>query len=298
MTSKAFFARLIRLTLGLALVAGLLALTPQTAQTASPNGVDGPVTAVAMTGDRIYAGGLFNNAGGQPAANIAYHEGAVWLPMGAGVNGQVYAIALDSLGRVYVGGEFTTAGGASANYIARWDPSTSTWSALGSGLNGRVMSLAVDASNNVYVGGNFTASGNGNILLKRLAKYNATTGAWSEVKSGANGLVRTMLLSGSKLWVGGNFTKVGSKDANHVAWYDIAADSWNLLSQGYYNGVNGNVNALALMPAVICSWAAISRRPARLPPRILRCIIPRYPPGAIWARAPMMWCAAWPTKPA
>ncbi|MGA0172059.1 MAG: hypothetical protein ACO3NL_00260, partial [Phycisphaerales bacterium] len=50
-----------------------------------------------------------------------------------GVDGQVYALAtLD--GKLYVGGWFTTAGEARANYVAAWDPATSTWSSLGTGI--------------------------------------------------------------------------------------------------------------------------------------------------------------------
>ena len=111
--------------------------------------------------ETLYAGGYFTMAGGVSANYIAKWDGAVWSPLGSGMNGFVSTLALDGAGNLYAGGGFTTVGGVSANYIAKWDGRA--WSPLGSGMGGGfyyepyVFALAVDgAGPTVYAGGRFT----------------------------------------------------------------------------------------------------------------------------------------------
>jgi hypothetical protein len=60
------------------------------------------------------------------ASNVARFDPAnnSWSALGTatqnGVNGDVFALAMDGQGRVYVGGGFTQAGGIPSTYIARW----------------------------------------------------------------------------------------------------------------------------------------------------------------------------------
>ena len=107
----------------------------------SPNQfVDVRALAVGPDGS-LYAGGLFDTAGGVLANGIARWDGAAWHPLGSGMGGlaepndpTVYALAFGPDGSLYAGGKFTEAGGAAANYIARWDGAT--WHPLGSGMAG------------------------------------------------------------------------------------------------------------------------------------------------------------------
>ena len=46
-----------------------------------------------------------------PANYIAKWNGSAWSALGSGMNGAVYALAVDGAGNLYAGGEFTTAGG-------------------------------------------------------------------------------------------------------------------------------------------------------------------------------------------
>ena len=68
----------------------------------------------------IYVGGIFSNAGGVPANNIAKWNGTSWSAVGTGTNDAVNDFAIFN-GELYVVGGFTTAGGISANRIAKWD---------------------------------------------------------------------------------------------------------------------------------------------------------------------------------
>ena len=97
--------------------------------------VDGQVLALAVDreGTVVYAGGNFTTAGGATANNIAKWDGTTssWSALGTGVDGIVYALAVDPDGNLYAGGGFTTAGGVAAKNVAKWDGTTSSWSSPG-----------------------------------------------------------------------------------------------------------------------------------------------------------------------
>jgi hypothetical protein len=82
------------------------------------------VTSLASYNGNLYAGGLFANAGGNPAKNIAKWNGIVWDSVGTGISGgndpHVYALNVYN-SELFAGGVFTTAGNNSAYYIARWN---------------------------------------------------------------------------------------------------------------------------------------------------------------------------------
>ncbi|MCX6912486.1 MAG: hypothetical protein NT167_05430, partial [Verrucomicrobia bacterium] len=70
----------------------------------------GSVNALAVSGDKLYAGGAFTKAGGNAANYIAQWNGSSWSALGSGMNNPVSALAVSG-GTLYVGGNFTTAGG-------------------------------------------------------------------------------------------------------------------------------------------------------------------------------------------
>ena len=135
----------------------LLANAPQWRFAPSGGGV---AAAVVDSQGRVYAGGTFTSANGQPMSRIAVWNPATqaWSQLGGGLNGAVRALAVAANDDVYVGGEFTaTASGSSAlRYIARWSQSLGDWTALGAGLNDKVYALTVDGNGDVVVGGEFT----------------------------------------------------------------------------------------------------------------------------------------------
>ena len=142
-------------------------------------GLNGIVTAIAISGSDIYVGGNFTQAGGVSANYIAKWNGNSWSALGVGVNGIVYALALSGTD-LYVGGSFTLAGGSSANRIAKWDGSN--WSALGSPINGTggtVYAIAISAPN-VYAGGYFSTAGGSS--ANNIAMWNEVHGTHSAVQ--------------------------------------------------------------------------------------------------------------------
>jgi len=76
------------------------------------------VFALAVSGSDLYAGGVFDTAGGITANNIAKWDGSSWSALGSGADSQVSALAVSG-GDLYVGGWFTVAGGKVSGYVAK-----------------------------------------------------------------------------------------------------------------------------------------------------------------------------------
>jgi hypothetical protein len=220
------------------------------------NGVDGTVVALAVDAGNVYVGGLFSQAGGTTASNIARFDtgGPGWSSLGAGVangvNNTVVALAVAG-GEVFAGGSFTQAGGAAANRAARFDTGAQAWSLMGTaavnGVNNTVAAFAIVGSN-VYVGGGFTQAGG--VPVKNVARFNAGSGVWSLMGTGAtNGLssdVEAIAIAGSDIFVGGSFTEAGGVVANRVARFNTTTRSWSSLGTGAANGVSGSVYSIAV----------------------------------------------------
>ena len=165
---------------------------------------------------------------------------------GSGMNGGVYALAVDGSGSVYAGGDFTSAGtcdsAAGCIGIAKWDGST--WSALGSGMNGSVlrwrwMGAGACTRGAFHQRGHVRHAAGCNYV----AKWDGST--WSALGSGMNNTVYALAVDGSgALYAGGYFTSAGTCDSaagcNFVAKWDGSA--WSALG----SGMNSHVYALAV----------------------------------------------------
>jgi hypothetical protein len=195
------------------------------------------VTALAVSGNTVYAGGFFTSAGGIPATNIAQWNGTSWSALGTGISGPVYALAVSG-SNLYAGGNFTNAGGVPANCVAQWNGSN--WSALASGVSGEdahgdgpaVFALAVLGSN-LYAGGLFTMAGRSPALY--IAQWNGSS--WSGVNAGVDGEVYALAVSGSTLYVGGLIT--GASGGGVTQWN---GSNWSVPGSGT---TPGRVYALA-----------------------------------------------------
>jgi hypothetical protein len=197
-----------------------------------PDG-DGPVM------PQLIAGGFFVEAGGVTVNRVARWDGTAWQPMGAGMNGPVYALTVwDADGDgpekalPVAGGSFTSAGGVAAGGIAVWDGAL--WRALGPGVNGAVFSLTTwdpDGAGTgplqVVAGGSFTQAGA--VTVNRIARWNGPWwgGSWQGVGAGMNGHVYalgswTPAATGAdapELVAGGVFTAAGGLDSAYFARY-------------------------------------------------------------------------------
>jgi len=213
------------------------------------NAISAPVTAIAISGADVYVGGFFFDAGGVSGANyIARWDGTRWSGLLSGTVGldrPVNTIAISGTD-VYVGGFFLSAGGVSgANRIARWDGAQ--WHAVGGpnaidGFSPSVKAIAISGTD-VYVGGDFTNAG-GVPGANRIARWNGTS--WNRVGepnaiSGLFSMVNTIAISGTNVYVGGEFTNAGGvPGANHIARWD--GTNWNVV--GGANAIKGDVRTI------------------------------------------------------
>lgn len=201
------------------------------------------VEALAVSGTDLYVGGYFQEAGGSPASAIAKWDTLTnsWSALGAGVDdgyryGEVYTIVPHN-SDIYVGGYFVLAGSSPANYIARWDGSA--WHPLGSdsknGVDSTVDAIAFDGET-AYVGGsfrsmNYDATNYTGDDAHHIALFN---GCWGTLTTnageGANGEVRSLLVSNHNVYAAGDFTTAGGAAAQHIASWD--GTNWNPLGSG------------------------------------------------------------------
>jgi hypothetical protein len=235
--------------------------------------LDAPnVSALAVSGGRLYAAGYFNYAGEVAANNIAMWDGNRWSALGSGLDALVTSLAVSG-NDLYAAGNFTTAGGVRANHVAKWDGTA--WSALGPGVTSNVSGLVV-SGNDVYISGLFARSvagaqstarwdgtrwfplGTALTALRALAVSGGRVyaggdrtifgysvmkwegGLWSSVGTTINGEIDALAFHSEHLYAGGLFTKAGGVAADNIAMWD--GIRWSALG----SGVNSKVTALAV----------------------------------------------------
>ncbi len=161
----------------------------------------------------------------------------VWQP-----NGPVYAVEMakdSSADSVYIGGEFTYVGPDTGNSVlvsltGTRLPTGASWPKI----EGDVYSVISDGNDGWYVGGDFTIINDGADDRNRLARLtHDVDGIWSvdAWDPNVNGAVRTMVLDGTTLYVGGDFTVVNedgvnNETRNRIAAFDTATDTNNATS--------------------------------------------------------------------
>jgi hypothetical protein len=186
----------------------------------------------------LYVGGDFHYTGDGTLTNLGhiarYNTAAgIWYALpDQGLEGSVSAMALDG-SDLYVGGVFGETGdGTLTNLgrIARYDTTAGTWNALpNQGLNDDVCALAVSGSG-LYVGGEFTQTDDGTLTsLGRIACYDTTGGTWNALPNqGLNDDVRALAVSGSDLYVGGEFTQTGDGSLSDLGCIVRASSTHNV----------------------------------------------------------------------
>jgi len=158
-----------------------------------------------------------------------------WETMATGLGSStetVKVIASSSGNEIYAGGTFS----GSVSYLARW--TGSSWVQVGSGINGPVYALAFK-NNDLYIGGSFTLAGG--VTVSNVAKYNISTGVWSDVGGGFNGQVNCLYVSPTSgtLFAGGSFSQSGTDPMNHIS--KLVSTTWTQIG----SGISAVVNSIA-----------------------------------------------------
>jgi hypothetical protein len=213
---------------------------------ALPNqGLNGEVIALSLVKGDLYAGGWFTHTVDGTVKNlghIAHYDISdnAWHALAKeGLNNHIFALA--AVGEdLYAGGLFTQTGDGSVpglGGIARFDTEDGEWQALDNqGLNGNVFVLETTGST-LYAGGSFSKTGDGTVPdLGNIACYNIGTGNWHALANGGlNGVVNSLAVSGSEVYVGGAFTQTANGTVtglSHIARYDAGTGTWHALAQG------------------------------------------------------------------
>jgi trimeric autotransporter adhesin len=201
-------------------------------------GVNGSVSSVKAAADgSVYVGGGFLYLSGElqslNAAHLVPAEGR-WLPMGLGLNGQVFAWA-EQGGSVFAGGQFNKSGTSTVKSIARWDGLT--WRSVGGGTNGYITSLVTGPDDKLYAAGGFFDMGGAparNAAVWDGTKWTALDLLGEEYES-----VDTLAFDDAgTLYAAGSFTTASGAPANNIAsWQD---GTWQPLG----DGLDGQVKAM------------------------------------------------------
>ncbi len=214
---------------------------------------NGVVEALALSGSTLYVGGSFSSVGGQPKTNLAA------LTVGGPLDGLAIAAfdpqpsrsgcaacgsvaTLTAYGStVFVGGMFDTIGGQPRSYLAALNGADGSATAFNPSPNGNVRDLAV-AGSTLYVGGTFRsiagAPSIGGQPRNYTAVLNIADGTATAFDPDTNGMVQTVAVSGSAVFLGGFFSSVGGVVRDGLAALS-AVDGTVLPFAPSLAGVNG-----------------------------------------------------------
>jgi len=219
------------------------------------SGADNPVYAIAIQADdKILVGGSFSTFNGisRPGLVRLNTNGTVDLNfnVGAGVDGTVFAIALQPDGKILVGGDFTSFNGLARTNLVRLNANGSldpTFN-VSFGRDAAVRALAVQANGRILIGGSFTnVNGVSRAHVARLMPTGVVDGTFLNGLSGADDTVFALQLQiDGRIIVAGEFRKFNTVTRNAVT--RLNADGSTDTTINFGNGANAFVAALVLQP--------------------------------------------------
>jgi hypothetical protein len=196
--------------------------------TAAGAGVD--AIAVDRVTGKVYVGGNFTNAGGNPNADfIAAWDGASWKSFCAPITANVKALQI--IGRtLYVGGDFADGAGLpSADKLVRCDLDTGTPSSTvvdaAHEINSAVYALTADSAGRLYAAGSFIAIDS----IPRADHVAMYDGTWHAMSAGAvDSITRSIASDGTNVYIGSDAVDIaGIAQADHVAKWN--GTTWRAL---------------------------------------------------------------------
>ncbi|MBX3222465.1 MAG: hypothetical protein KF795_18250 [Labilithrix sp.] len=240
-------------TIGASAIADLAKFSNNT-WSAVPNAPEG-AEVVRVVGTSICVGGRFNPWSG--GLGVQCLENGTWQdkPFGPDANGNIADIGVQN-GTLVAAGQFTLDMMSDAGSLARW--SGSEWELIGGGLEGigaaNVVDMEIDGDK-IYVTGGIRFAGGQQV--SHAAMWDVTAQRWSSLNdgifgsSGGVGLLgappgRVLALDqGGELYVGGQFSLIGGRNALAIARWD--GNQWNPVDDPKAKrlGVNGGVSAFA-----------------------------------------------------
>jgi hypothetical protein len=213
----------------------------------APNGT---VNSLSLSGSTLYLGGSFTSVGGQSRNRLAALDATTGVPTSwnPNVSGVVSTMVV-ATSTLYVGGSFTSIGGTTRNKIGEIDlasASATLWNPNVTGT-GAVVSTMQLSGGKLYTGGVFSSIGG--VTRNSIAAIDinsASATAWNPNATPTNNNdVNSLVVSGSNVYIGGNFTAIGGVTRNRIAAIDItsaSATAWNPNSSSniFFLSLNGS----------------------------------------------------------
>jgi plastocyanin len=223
--------------------------------TATGAGVD--AIAVDPATGKVYVGGNFTNAGGNPAADfLAVWDGVAWRSFCAPITANVKALQI--IGRtLYIGGDFADGAGLpSADKLVRCNLDTgapsSTVPDAAHEINSSVYALTADSTGRLYAAGSFI-----NIDSIPNADHVAMfDGTWHAMQAGAvDSITRSIASDGTNVYIGSDSVDIaGLAKADHVAKWN--GSTWSALGGNAAN-TDGWLPASTFINAIATSGSNV-----------------------------------------
>ena len=184
----------------------------------------GYVRTIVPRGDVTYIGGTFDELAAVTGAfaRLDAASGRRNALLAEAHGGEVRASVADGNGGFYIGGTFTTLGGETRRGIGHILADGSVDRSFGPGISGTnsvVNALALSGDGRtLYVGGSFVSIGGQ--LRNNLAAVEAATGrvtVFNPAGLGTDGPVHALEVSGTQVYVGGEFRTLGGQTRNGLA---------------------------------------------------------------------------------
>jgi hypothetical protein len=222
---------------------------------------NGALLAIAYANGKVYAGGSFQDAGGNAEADfLAVWDGVSWEPFcnAPGPAFDAAVLALQVVGpTLYAGGSFQNAATLeSADYLlacnlASGDSSTTVVDPA-KPFTGSVSALTADSNGTLYAGGGFTnlegLPAADNVAYRDSGGWHAMGSGGGPCGCAVGGLVRSLTASGTDVYAGTAAEDVaGIPQADHVARWNGSA--WSAVGSNSAGGngwfpPSGSVDAL------------------------------------------------------
>ena len=250
--------------LGVGLVLVLLGVLPAAAGAMLSSVPDddwvtnGPVTAVAGSGNTVYLGGFFSQIGPRTGPAVSFTSESstpdAGFPEVSGGLGIVDAVVSDGAGGWYIAGNFTHVGGAARDGLAHVlsggsvDPSFVPNPEL---TEVRTVSALALSGGALYIGGDFTKV-NGT-ARNGLAAVNTSDGSltgFNPAPSSGSVQIQALAVASGVLYAGGSFTEMGGQARAGLAAFTVstgALTSWAPQATGIFP----TVRALAVSGSTI-----------------------------------------------
>jgi uncharacterized delta-60 repeat protein len=218
-------------------------------------GADNPVFALALHHDgRIVLGGSFNTVNGISRSGVALLEdnGTVSPAFnpGTGVDGSVFAVAVQPDGKILIGGDFAVVNGSSHPRLARLnlDGSVDPTFDAGSGPSGPVRAIALQPDGKILIGGSFTnVSGATRGRLARLSSSGILDPVFMGAVEGGNLDVTAITLQfDGKIIVAGDFTQFNGVSRNRIT--RLYGNGKTDPTINFGDGANDSINTAVIQP--------------------------------------------------